>query len=375
MPEEIRLSLAVDAMHPAQPGFSELVAEARHGLARLLGASGPVPLLAGTREAAMAAAVSSLFEPGDPVIVIETGEIGELWTRAAEARRLDQVLYRIPWNEPLTPERLAQAMNQEPNARGVLMSASDATTGVAHPVRDLAEICAARGMLSVFEASAHMAVAPLAMDDWGVDCIAAGCEQGLGLPPGLCLAALSDKAWRRADGVKPGNFFLDLKLHRDALDQNRLFPHTPPVNLLSGLATSLALIMGAGPEAVFAERRAMAAMCRAGLKAMGLAPAVARGFSSASTTFSLPQSLDAAQILQAMAGQFGVLCSPAAGTGRASIAMGHMGDSDFGDILAGLTALAQCVRLAGGVPDSNDYLTPAADAYRAALVEQPGQAR
>jgi aspartate aminotransferase-like enzyme len=375
MPEEIRLSLAVDAMHPAQPGFFELVSEARQGLGQLIGASSPIPLLAGTREAAMAAAVSSLFEPGEPVIVIETGEIGALWAKAAEARNLDLILYRIPWNEPLTTERLAQAINQEPNAKGVLMAATDASTGVTHPVRELAETCAARGMLSVFEASAHIGVAPLAMDDWGADCIAAGCEQGLGLPPGLCLAALSERAWQRAKNIKPGNAYLDLSAERTAILNGQAAYATPPVNLLSGLATSLALIIGNGPESIYAERRAMAAMCRAGLNAMGLAPAVTKGFSPSCTTLSLPGGLDAARILQTMAGHYGVLCSPAAGPGYAGVAMGHMGDLDYGDVLAGLTALALSIQAMGGVLKSNDYLIPAIEAYRAALVEETGQAR
>jgi aspartate aminotransferase-like enzyme len=375
MPEEVRLSLAVDAVHPVQPGFSELAAEIQAGLGELMGAAGPFPVMAGTREAAASAAVSTLFEPGDSVIVIETGETGAIWAQAAEARNLDSVLFRIPWNEPLTPDRLVQAMNMEPNAKGVLMAASDASTGVEHPADELARAAAERGMLSVFEASASLGVSPVRMDEWGADCLVAGCDQGLGLPPGLFTVAMSVKAWNRTEEVKPGSAYLDLSAERRALAEGLASRFTPPVNMLSGLHTALFLAAGRGPEIVYAERRAMAAMCRAGARAMGVRPAAADHFAKAATSLELPQGVDAGPVLSTMAENYGVICSSGAGPRGSSLVLGHMGDVDYGDVLAALTALAGALAAAGCEIESNDYLERALAAFEAEIVEMLGRER
>jgi aspartate aminotransferase-like enzyme len=260
-------------------------------------------------------------------------------------------------------------MALEPNAKAVLMAASDTSTGVAHPVAQLAETCAERGMLSVFETSASLGVSPVSLEDCGADCFTAGCEQGLSLPPGLCLTALSERAWAKARDVRPGSAVLDLAAHRKALEAEAIAAQTPPVNLLSGLAASLSLMAGHGLETIFAQRRAMAAMCRAGLTALGLAPAVVNSPASAATTFTLPDGIHGAAALQAMAENHGVLLSPAAGPGRTALAMGHLGNTDHGDVLAGLSALGQTIAAMGGASPGNDYLSQAMHGYHDSIIE------
>ena len=365
--------MSAEAAHPLQPEYSRLIGEIRSGLAELAGLTAAPAILTGARETAMDAAVSALFSPKEPVIVIETGEVGEAWARAAEARGLDSILYKIPVSEPLTADRLKQAVEIEPEAKGVLMAAADASTGVEHPAEELAGVASQAGMLSVFEASALIGVSRCRMQDWGADCLVAGLDAGIGLPPGLCMAAASGKARERMAEVTPSSASLDLHAEFTAIEGGRVSLFSPPSGLLSGLLAALALINARGAEVVYAERRALAAMCRAGAWAMGLSPAVNQSFASAATAVRLPDGMNARDLLTVMAEGYGVMCSPGSGPAGSSLAMGHMGDVDYGDVLAALTALAAAFSAAGGEIANKDYLERAVQAFESQIVESLGQ--
>jgi aspartate aminotransferase-like enzyme len=370
---EIRQAMAAEAAHPLQPEFSRLIQEVRSGLAELAGLPGQPAILTGARETAMDAAVSALFSPKEPVIVIETGEVGEAWARAAEARGLDSILYRIPVSEPLTADRLKQAVEMEPEAKGVLMAAADASTGVEHPVAELAGAARDAGMLSVFEASSLIGVSRCRMQDWGADCLVAGLDAGLGLPPGLCMAAASGKARERMADVAPASSSLDLHAEFTAIEGGRVSRFSPPSGMLSGLHAALALTNARGAEVAYAERRALAAMCRAGVWAMGLSPAVNQDFAASATAVSLPDGMNARDLLAVMAEGYGVMCSPGAGPAGRTLVMGHMGDVDHGDVLAGLAALAAAFSAAGGEIANKDYLERSVQAFETQIVESLGQ--
>lgn len=353
VPQEAEPCLCLDAEQPEQAEFAKLMEEVKIRLAEFAGASGPLEIMSGTREKAMDVAVATLFDPRDPVIVIETGEAGEAWAKATEAGDLDTILFRIPWNEPLSPERLKQAIEMEPNAKGVLMAAADASTGVEHPVRDLVRTAREHGLRTAFETTARLGVSPCDMAAWGADCLAGGLDIAFNLPPGLCMAAFAPEMQERVAGNIPDG--------------------EPPLDMLAKLQAALSMIDARGLDIFLAERRALAVMCRAGAKAMGLEPAVEHGFASAATSVTLPESLDARHMLDVMAAGYGVVCSP--GAGPSSLIFGHMGDTDFGDVLAGLAAFSAALAAGGVEIPNNDYLERAVEAFESEIVERLGQSR
>jgi aspartate aminotransferase-like enzyme len=375
MPEELRLSMALDNIHPGQEGFAELLDAVMQGLRELLRTSGPVIPLACDETGAMAAAVRALFREREKIIVIESGETGERWSEIVSAARLDAVLFKTPWNEPLAPERLEQAMDMEPEARAVLLSAADLSTGVMQPLGLLAEKAHRRGMLLAAEATGALGVSPCFLDVSGVDCLTAGCHFGLMLPPGLSVAALSEQAWERAREVRSGDAHLNLLAEREALESGAWSARTLPVNQLVGLHASLSLLLAQGPDRVFRKHYALSRMARAGLTALGLHPAVAKGFAWGATSFRLPAGLDRVCLLEAAMRDYGVILSGGwkVQGGRAPV-MGHAGNVDYGDVLAGLSALAGCLADCGGFSASRDYLEQALAVWKKAALEETGAA-
>lgn len=132
------------------------------------------------------------------MLVAEAGKFGERWAEIAATRGLDVAILSAPWGSAIAPERVTDALDADPSIRGVLIQLSETSTGVQHPVREIAEQTRNRDVMLVADGISSVGIAPTPMDEWGVDCLITGSQKGLMVPPGLSLLAFS------AQGLEAG---------------------------------------------------------------------------------------------------------------------------------------------------------------------------
>ena len=373
LPEEVRLALAKDMIHHRKQDFVRVMERIQPGLQYLFGTTRQVLPLSCSGTGAMHAAVTNLFAPGEKVLVIEGGKFGERWREISEAHGLRVTTLVVEYGEAVTAEAVGQALAADPDLRGVLVQASETSTGVLHPIRELGAVTRGTGALLVVDGISAVGISPCPMDAWGVDCLLTGSQKGLMLPPGLALLALSERAWDRVADVGPTNFYFNLQAERDkSLKNQTLF--TSPVNLLQGLAVSLELFREQTLEGVYRKQWAMTAMARAGAAGMGLDLLARTHFTWGLTSIRLPAGIDGGLVLKAAAERCGVVMAGGQGEMKKSVVrLGHMGHVDWADVLAGLHALRVGLMAAGGYCASRDFLEDAVRAYDQALLEDcPG---
>src|SRR5699024_4304858 len=104
---------------------------------------------------------------------------------------------------------------------------SETSTGVMHPVEDMAALTRERNVLLVADGISAVGISPAPMDAWGLDCLLTGSQKGLMVPPGLSLLALSPRAWARAERVKPSCFYFNLPQERDNCLKNQTLFTSP----------------------------------------------------------------------------------------------------------------------------------------------------
>jgi aspartate aminotransferase-like enzyme len=367
LPEEVRLALARDMLHHRKSEFMGIMASVREGLKYLFGTAQEVLTLSASGTGAMTAAVNNLFAPGDRVLVVEAGKFGERWSAIASSRGLEVVALPLPWGTAVQPKHIDASLARWPDIRGVLVQASETSTGVRHPIAKLGKLLARRNVLLVVDGISAVGVSPCPMDEWAIDCLVTGSQKGLMLPPGLAFIALSQRAWARVEQVRAKDFYFDLLREREkqAGDQT-LF--TSAVNLIMGLQVSLNRFREQGLKEVFRKQWALTMMARAGVEEMGLAPLAREHFTWGLTSVQLPVGVDGQKVLAMAAERYGVLM--AGGQDRLKgriVRIGHMGHVDYGDLFAGLYALRQSTVALGGVSGSRDYLEKAAAAYERGL--------
>jgi len=366
LPEAVRLALAEDMIHHRKEGFVRVMERLQPRLQRLFGTQEQVLPLSCSGTGAMVAAVSSLFAPKDKVLVVEGGKFGERWREIAESLGLEVHQLLVPWGQAVDPEGIAQILDADPGIVGVLVQVSETSTGVLHPVRQIAQITRKRDVLLVADGISAVGISPCPMDAWGIDVLLTGSQKGLMLPPGLALIALSPRAWARAEALGPRHFYFNLLAERAKNRQGQTL-FTSPVNLLRGLDVSLALFEEAGQETIYRKQWAMTSLVRQGIAALGLEPLAPSHFTWGLTAVRLPAGIDGAVVLQTAA-RYGVILAGGQGELKGRIVrIGHMGHVDFGDLLAGLYALRQGLLEAGGFTAARGYLEEAMAAYEAAM--------
>jgi aspartate aminotransferase-like enzyme len=369
LPEEVRLAMARDMIHHRKADFLPVMRDVRTGLKYLFQTSQEVMPLSASGTGAMAAAVTNLFAPGEKVLCVDGGKFGERWGEICGMHGQKAVRLPVEWGRAVTPEAVAQALDADPEIAGVCVQASETSTGVLHPVKELGQVTRGRDVLLVVDGISAVGISPCPMDEWGLDCLLTGSQKGLMLPPGLAFIACSDKAWAKCGKVAPANFYFQLQGERDKIMNNQTM-FTSAVGLLVGLAESLKLFREFGLENVFRKQWALTMMARAGVEAMGLELLARESFTWGLTAIRMPLGVNASAVVKEASASHGVVLAGGQGHMKDQVVrLGHMGYVDFGDVLAGLAAFRAAFSASGGAVYCPDALERAMEAYGRALTD------
>ncbi len=307
VPENVLLRMAAPIIHHREKAFSDLFEEVREGLRYLFQTKQEVLVLTASGTGGMEGAVSNLFARGDSVVVVRAGKFGQRWGELCEAFGLSPVYADFPWGEPADPERIRQLLDDNPSAKGVLVQASETSTGVMHPIREIAEITASRDEVAlVVDGITAVGVFAMPMDDWGIDVVVTGSQKALMLPPGLAFVALSEKAWRMVEASGTSRYYFDLKKHLKSAQKNQT-PYTPAISLVIGLHEVLSMLREEGLENVFARHHRLAEATRGAVKAMGLELFAKASPSDALTAVKVPEGMDGIALKKTFLERYGMV--------------------------------------------------------------------
>lgn len=266
----VRESLAEPMIHHRTPEFSEILQTVWKDLRTLLGTQQPVLMQTATGSGGMESAIVNTLSPGDQVLVVDSGKFGERWLKMCLAFGMQVQRLAVDWGEAVKVEQVVQALQQNPRIRAVLCQACETSTGVLHPIRDLAAAIRDReDCLFIVDAITVLGAAPLQMDDWGLDVVVGGAQKGLMLPPGLALLALSAKAWRFNAQARTPRFYFDLLAERKANEKGET-RFSSAVSHIRAMPLALAPILRPGLSERFAFVQRLADATRAAGRVYGL---------------------------------------------------------------------------------------------------------
>lgn len=261
--------------------WTELHAQTLDALGRVLGTARLPYLIPGTGTTCLDAGVMNLFEPGQKVVVANTGFFGIRLLELARTHRLEAVEIPVEPGAPVDAAAIAAALERS-GADGVFTVHVETATGVRHPVEEIARVARDAGAIYLVDGIASVGGEPLDVDGMGIDAVVTGTQKGLEAPPGLGILALSERGWERAHSRSepPPSWYLDLNTwdwYRKEWGAWHPHPVTMPTNLVLALASSLQRILEIGVSAWVARRQELAERCREGLRGLGFEPIPAPG--------------------------------------------------------------------------------------------------
>jgi len=240
----------------------------------LLGASDLPYLIPGTGTTCLDAALFNVFEPGQKVVVANTGFFGVRLMEMARQHRLEVQEVAIEVGAPIDPAQIRAAAR---GADGVLSVHVETATGVRHPIEEIAAAAHEAGAAYMVDGIASVGGELLDVDRMGIDVLVTGTQKGLEAPPGLGILALGPGGRERVEARKeaPQSWYLDLKVwdwYRSEWGAWHPHPVTMPTNLVLALYASMQRILEIGVGGVVANRADLAKKCREGLRDLGLEP-------------------------------------------------------------------------------------------------------
>ena len=287
-------------------------------------------ILQGEPVLGLEAAAASLIAAEDVVLNLASGVYGKGFGYWAKRYCKELLEIEVPYDQAIDPAAVAAAFDARPDIKVVAVCHHDTPSGTINPIAEIGAIVAARGAYLLVDAVSSfggMDVDPVSSKS---DIFVTGPNKCLGCPPGLTIAAVSDRAWAKmkANPLAPRASMLSILDWEEAWRRDRPFPFTPSVSEMYALDAALDLYLDEGPEAVWARHAATAKACRAGVEAMGLEIwAASHAIASPTTTaVKVPDGIAEEALRATMRSRYGVTVSSGRGeTLGKLIRIGHMG--------------------------------------------------
>ena len=348
LPPEVLLKMAGPIMHHREPEFEKIVAEIREGLKYLFQTKNEVLVFSSSGTGAMEGAVSNLLSKGDKAVVVRGGKFGERWGDICKAYGIQFIPVDVEWGRAVDPGKIEQILRSDPSIRAIYTQASETSTGVKHPVKEIAEIVKKyEDTVIVVDAITGIGVFDIPTDAWGLDVVVSGSQKALMLPPGLAFATLNDKAWKLVERSDLPKYYFDFKKELKSTKKNQS-SYTPAISLFVGLRETLNMIRKEGLEGVFGRHEKLAAATRAAVKALGLELYAPDSPSNALTAVKIPAGIDGLKLQDLFFERFGI--TVAEGQDRAKgkiIRIAHLGYYEGLDMIMVISALEMLLKEMG----------------------------
>ena len=194
-----------------------------------------------TGTAGMETGLASLLEPGDTAVVARSGFFGSRIAEIARRHGANVVEVEADWGEAVPNERLIDALDQHPEARVLAVVHAETSSGVQHPLKELAEAMRGRDTLLIADCVTSLGGVEVEADAWGIDLAYSCTQKCVGAPPGMSPLAVSERALERfRSRDTPVPFSFDLQLLEDYwVKRPATYHHTAPILSIYALHEAL----------------------------------------------------------------------------------------------------------------------------------------
>jgi len=195
--------------------------------------------------------------------VFSVGAFGKRWYELAAGNNVPADLFESPMGEPTTPEMVEEALSTGKYDL-VTITHNETSTGVMNPAKEISDVIKKYpDVVFCLDTVSSLAGTKVEVDELGVDICITSTQKALGLPPGLAICSISEKAVAAAKQVEFRGYYLDLlSLYEYIQKKDHQYPSTPSLSHMYALDYQLDRIFEEGLENRFARHAAMAEVVR-----------------------------------------------------------------------------------------------------------------
>ncbi len=302
--------------------------------------SGQPFIIAGTGTLAMEMAAANLIERGDKALVISTGYFGARYARILECHGAEVTMLEADPGQTIDNEMVEKTLKSE-KYKVMTFTHVDTSTAVRTDAQALGQLGSKYGALTILDGVCSVAGENIAQEDWGIDVVLTASQKAIGVPPGLALMVVSEKAmqtWEKRKTPATG-YYTDwanwLPIMKAYESNQPAYFGTPATNLIKALEKGLENIINEGMQQRFKRHEILGKAFRAAMIALGLT-IIPSSETLSANTLSAPYLPDGVQFADFMAAMGHTKVAIAGGLLQSIktryFRVGHMGSTGMDEI-------------------------------------------
>lgn len=309
--------------------------------------SGQGFIIAGTGTLAMDIAGSNLIEVGDNALVISTGYFGERYAELLKRYGANVTVLTAPVGDIVPMQQLENEL-QKKKYKLMTMTHVDTSTAVMNNPKPFGELGQKHNVLTILDGVCSVAGEEIRQEEWGIDVVLTASQKAIGVPPGLALLVVSQKAlsaWEKRQ-TSVGNYYADwtnwLPIMTAYANRKPSYFGTPAVNLILALEKSLEIILNEGMTNRIERHSRVSLAFRKGLTKLGLKviPLHDQVIANTLSAIYYPEGVSGADLLPKI-GNEGVIVAGGLlpGINQKYFRVGHMGSTNLKEVDITLAAI------------------------------------
>lgn len=197
--------------------------------------------------------------------VFSVGAFGDRWYKMAKANNVPADLFKSEPGYPTTPEMVDEALSTGKYDL-ITVTHNETSAGIMNPVGEIGALLKEKypDVLFLVDSVSSMGGVKIETDAWGVDVNITSTQKALGLPAGMAICSVSERAIEAGRQVEFRGLYLDIvDLYDTVKKKDHQYPSTPSLPHMFALDYQLDRILEEGLENRYARHKEMAKYVRA----------------------------------------------------------------------------------------------------------------
>ncbi|UVD81629.1 aminotransferase class V-fold PLP-dependent enzyme [Mycoplasma iguanae] len=242
----------------------------------------------------MESLVVNLVNQNDKILLINTGDFGERFKEMFETFNFENII-ELKYNLGKTYKlsQVKKTLSEHKDIKAIFVTYHETSTGVLNNLKQLGELTKNTDILLVVDSVSAIIAEELKFEEWNVDAATGSTSKAFGLPPGLSVVCLSEKAVKRMYQVNNPRYYFDLRKYHEFYQNYKQTPFTPAVSLILALEASADVLLNISIEKIRKDTLKRYTFLKNELLKLGFEEAVEGDFSKNLLVMKVPAHIDA----------------------------------------------------------------------------------
>ncbi|MHC4457411.1 MAG: pyridoxal-phosphate-dependent aminotransferase family protein [Planctomycetota bacterium] len=255
--EDVLQQLARPTLGHRGKEYAQLHAETTDCLKKILFTDQNVFVSTSSASGIWEAAIRNCVSFDEAVLATCCGAFSDKWATVVKncGRNVDEL--KVDWGKPILPEMIDEKLATGKYA-AITIVYNETSTGLTNHVYEISKLLKQKypDVLVFVDAVSAMVGLPLHFDELGWDVAFASVQKAFAIPPGLAVAAVSNRALEKSKDVPGRGYYFDFQLWAKSAEKNQTLV-TPAIPHIMALNYQCQKLLKEGMENVWKRHKKM----------------------------------------------------------------------------------------------------------------------